>query len=193
MRVQRPAAHVHRAPDRAALGDQPGPRPSWRTPCRSSRAPISSTTRRRRTCSRPSSRRRPADRARLPPPRLFEPLGIENPTWGTSPQGISPGGYGLSVRTEDIAKFGQLYLQKGKWHGKQLVPAAWVEAATARQTSNGSNPEERLGPGLRLPVLALPPRRLPRRRGVRPVLHRPARAGRRRSPSPAACATCRPS
>ena len=74
-------------------------------------------------------------------PRLFEPLGIENPTWGISPQGISLGGYGLSIRTEDIAKFGQLYLQKGQWHGKQLVPTAWVEAATARQTSNGSNPK----------------------------------------------------
>ncbi len=74
-------------------------------------------------------------------PRLFDPLGIKNPTWEKSPQGISTGGYGLSVRTEDIAKFGQLYLQKGKWNGKQLVPAAWVEEATARQTSNGSNPK----------------------------------------------------
>ncbi len=46
-------------------------------------------------------------------PRLFEPLGIENPSWGTSPQGISLGGYGLSIRTEDIARFGQLYLRKG--------------------------------------------------------------------------------
>jgi CubicO group peptidase (beta-lactamase class C family) len=74
-------------------------------------------------------------------PRLFEPLGIENPTWGTSPQGVSLGGYGLSVRTEDIARFGQLYLQKGKWNGKQVVPQSWVDAATARQTSNGSNPK----------------------------------------------------
>ncbi len=74
-------------------------------------------------------------------PRLFEPLGIENPTWDTSPQGISLGGYGLSVRTEDIAKLGQLYLQKGQWNGRPLVPAAWVDAATARQTSNGSNPK----------------------------------------------------
>lgn len=74
-------------------------------------------------------------------PRLFEPLGIENPTWETSPQGISTGGYGLSLRAEDIAKFGQLYLQKGKWDGKQLVPEAWIDAATARQTSNGSNPD----------------------------------------------------
>ncbi|HJZ58035.1 MAG TPA: serine hydrolase, partial [Gemmataceae bacterium] len=74
-------------------------------------------------------------------PRLFDPLGIEKPTWEASPQGITAGGYGLSIRTEDIAKFGQLYLQKGKWNGKQLVPEAWVEAATARQTSNGSNPK----------------------------------------------------
>jgi CubicO group peptidase (beta-lactamase class C family) len=73
-------------------------------------------------------------------PRLFAPLGIAHPTWETSPQGISCGGYGLSVRTEDIARFGQLYLQKGKWQGQQLVPEAWVEAATARQTSNGSSP-----------------------------------------------------
>lgn len=73
-------------------------------------------------------------------PRLFDPLGIKDPTWEMSPQGIATGGYGLSIRTEDIAKFGQLYLQKGKWNGKQLVPEAWVAAATARQTSNGSNP-----------------------------------------------------
>ncbi len=74
-------------------------------------------------------------------PRLFEPLGIEGATWDTSPQGISIGGYGLKVRTEDIAKFGQLYLQRGAWNGKQILPAAWVDEATARQTSNGSRPE----------------------------------------------------
>ena len=74
-------------------------------------------------------------------PRLFEPLGIEHPAWETSPQGISTGGWGLSIRTEDIARFGQLYLQKGKWQQKQLLPEAWVDAATARQTSNGSNPK----------------------------------------------------
>src|SRR5262249_39249260 len=55
-------------------------------------------------------------------PRLFDPLGIEDPAWGTSPQGVTLGGYGLSVRTEDIARFGQLYLQKGRWKGRQLVP-----------------------------------------------------------------------
>ncbi len=74
-------------------------------------------------------------------PRLFEPLGIEKPRWDTSPQGISLGGYGLFVRTEDIAKFGQLYLQKGQWQGQQLLTSAWVTQATSRQTSNGSNPK----------------------------------------------------
>jgi CubicO group peptidase (beta-lactamase class C family) len=74
-------------------------------------------------------------------PRLFEPLGFENPTWVASPQGISAGAYGLMARTEEIARFGQLYLQKGLWKGRQLVPASWVEEATALQTSNGSSPK----------------------------------------------------
>ncbi len=73
-------------------------------------------------------------------PRLFEPLGIASPKWDTSPQGITIGGYGLYLRTEDIAKFGQLYLQKGKWNGKQLLPESWVELATSKQVSNGSDP-----------------------------------------------------
>jgi CubicO group peptidase (beta-lactamase class C family) len=74
-------------------------------------------------------------------PRLFEPLGIEQPVWDANFQGISLGGYGLRVRTEDIAKFGQLYLQKGRWNGKQLLPAEWVAMATSKETSNGSNPK----------------------------------------------------
>jgi CubicO group peptidase (beta-lactamase class C family) len=73
-------------------------------------------------------------------PRLFDPLGIENPTWDASKQGVSLGGFGLNVRTEDIARFGQLYLQKGQWQGRQLVPSAWVETATSRMMSNGSSP-----------------------------------------------------
>ncbi|MBO9657302.1 MAG: serine hydrolase, partial [Chitinophagaceae bacterium] len=74
-------------------------------------------------------------------PRLFEPLGIPRPTWEKSPEGISVGGWGLMIRTQDIASLGQLYLQKGVWKGKQLIPAAWVEEATKKQTSNGSNPD----------------------------------------------------
>jgi CubicO group peptidase (beta-lactamase class C family) len=73
-------------------------------------------------------------------PRLFEPLGIAGATWATNFQGVPLGGYGLKVRTEDIARFGQLYLQKGRWNGKQLIPAAWVAEATSKQTSNGSSP-----------------------------------------------------
>lgn len=73
-------------------------------------------------------------------PRLFEPLGIENPTWEKCPKGINTGGWGLKVTTEDIARFGQLYLQRGKWRGRQLVPEAWVAQATSKQISNGSNP-----------------------------------------------------
>jgi hypothetical protein len=74
-------------------------------------------------------------------PRLFDPLGFKDPTWEVSPQGINTGGFGLRLRTAEIARFGQLYLQKGKWDGKQLIPAAWVKEATSLQTSNGSNPK----------------------------------------------------
>lgn len=74
-------------------------------------------------------------------PRLFDPLGIENPTWESDPDGISTGGWGLAITTEDISKFGQLYLQKGMWKGKQLVSESWVEEATKIQSSNGSNPD----------------------------------------------------
>ena len=73
-------------------------------------------------------------------PRLFEPLGILNPKWDATPRGVTLGGYGLSATTEDIARFGQLYLQKGEWGGRRLLPAEWVAAATTRQASNGSNP-----------------------------------------------------
>jgi hypothetical protein len=74
-------------------------------------------------------------------PRLFEPLGIENATWRTCPRGINTGAFGLNVKTEDIACFGQMYLQKGLWRGQRLLPEAWVEEATTRHVSNGSNEE----------------------------------------------------
>jgi CubicO group peptidase (beta-lactamase class C family) len=73
-------------------------------------------------------------------PRLFGPLGMGSPRWDKSAQGISLGGFGLNLRTEDIACFGQLYLQKGQWQGRQLIPADWVEAATSMQIANGSDP-----------------------------------------------------
>jgi len=63
-------------------------------------------------------------------PRLFEPLGITGMTWETCPRGINTGGWGLSIPTEGLAKFGQLYLQKGKWDGEPVLPAQWVREAT---------------------------------------------------------------
>jgi CubicO group peptidase (beta-lactamase class C family) len=74
-------------------------------------------------------------------PRLYEPLGIGVPQWQQSSAGVDLGGVGLHLRTEDIAKFGQLYLQRGEWRGRRLVAAEWVDLATSRQVSNGSNPE----------------------------------------------------
>ncbi len=74
-------------------------------------------------------------------PRLFEPLGIEGAWWETHPvSGVNFGGWGLNLRTEEIARFGQLYLQKGVWEGQQLIPADWVQAATSKQVSNGNDP-----------------------------------------------------
>ncbi|HEV7283064.1 MAG TPA: serine hydrolase [Pirellulaceae bacterium] len=73
-------------------------------------------------------------------PRLFDPLGIEKPQWGSSPEGVTLGGYGLYLKTGDIAKFGQLYLQKGKWNGKQIVPAEWIGQATSKQVENAKDP-----------------------------------------------------
>ena len=58
--------------------------------------------------------------------RLFDPIGIEIPQWETSPEGINCGGWGLSLKTEDMARFGQLLLQGGKWEGRQVIPESWV-------------------------------------------------------------------
>ncbi|MFN8343279.1 MAG: serine hydrolase [Cyclobacteriaceae bacterium] len=68
--------------------------------------------------------------------RLFNPLGITDWDWESDPDGISTGGYGLRVTTEDIAKFGLLYLNGGKWNNQQIVPTNWVKAATSAQISN---------------------------------------------------------
>ncbi len=69
-------------------------------------------------------------------PRLFQPLGIKGWDWEKSPQGLNTAGYGLRVKTEDIAKFGQLYLQKGQWNGKEILPQSWVQEATSYQTKS---------------------------------------------------------
>ena len=72
-------------------------------------------------------------------PRLFEPLGIEGADWETNPEGINTGGWGLRLKTEDLAKFGLLYLNKGKWNGKQILTEEWVEEATSLKIQQNPN------------------------------------------------------
>jgi CubicO group peptidase (beta-lactamase class C family) len=76
-------------------------------------------------------------------PRLFEQLHIEKPHWDESPQGISCGGWGLYLKTEDLAKMGQLLLQNGQWNGKQVIPAEWVAEMSKSQV-------ESINPGTRM-------------------------------------------
>jgi len=66
-------------------------------------------------------------------PRLFDPLGITGMDWEMDLQGVNTGGWGLRLKTEDMAKFAQLFLQKGKWNGKQILPASWVEEASTKK------------------------------------------------------------
>ena len=73
-------------------------------------------------------------------PRLLDPLGIVGAAWESCPRGINVGGWGLSIKTEDIARFAQLYLQRGVWRDRRILPEGWVKEATAKQISNGDDP-----------------------------------------------------
>ncbi|WP_307865175.1 serine hydrolase domain-containing protein [Myceligenerans salitolerans] len=81
--------------------------------------------------------------------RVLEPLGFRGATWEQDPDGLDVGGYGMRVRTEDLAKLGQFCLQRGNWKGAQLVPGEWIEAATSRQihSTHDDWPEWRQGYG----------------------------------------------
>ena len=68
--------------------------------------------------------------------KLFEPLGIQGADWEIGSRGVNTGGWGLRVKTEDIAKLGQLYLQKGIWNGKRLLSEDWIDQATKLQIRN---------------------------------------------------------
>jgi CubicO group peptidase (beta-lactamase class C family) len=73
-------------------------------------------------------------------PRLLDPLGIDTPPWQLAPSGINLGASGLRLRTEDIAKLGQLYLQRGLWQGQRLLTEDWIDRASSVQVQNGGNP-----------------------------------------------------
>jgi CubicO group peptidase (beta-lactamase class C family) len=66
-------------------------------------------------------------------PRLFDPLGIIGMDWEENMMSINTGGWGLRLKTEDMAKLGQLYLQRGVWNGVQLLSASWVEEASTQK------------------------------------------------------------
>ncbi|MFZ9661244.1 MAG: serine hydrolase domain-containing protein, partial [Chitinophagaceae bacterium] len=66
-------------------------------------------------------------------PRLFKPLGITGIDWETNPAGVNTGGWGIRVKTEDMAKLGLLYLNQGVYNGQQLLSKEWVSEATSRQ------------------------------------------------------------
>lgn len=76
---------------------------------------------------------------------LFEPLSIKENKWHTDPQGNQLGGFELHMKTSDIAKIGQLYLNKGKWNDKQILPEEWVENATKAHNEGGFPHGEKYG------------------------------------------------
>ena len=69
--------------------------------------------------------------------RFYEPLHITGATWTQNAEGINMGASHLRIRTEDIAKLGLLYVQNGKWNGKQILSRDWVAVATAKQMESG--------------------------------------------------------
>ena len=69
--------------------------------------------------------------------RLFHPLGITDALWEESPEGITCGGWGLYIRPETMAAFGQFLLNKGQWHGMQLLSSSWVSEMMKPQSMNG--------------------------------------------------------
>jgi CubicO group peptidase (beta-lactamase class C family) len=76
-------------------------------------------------------------------PRIFQPLGIRGIDWDLNPQGINLGMIGLRLRTEDLAKFGQLLMQNGLWNKKQLIPESWVKEATSMKIES-NDPSNKL-------------------------------------------------
>jgi CubicO group peptidase (beta-lactamase class C family) len=83
-------------------------------------------------------------------PRLLDPLGIDSPTWETDSRGVNIGGSGLHIRTEEIARFGQMYLQKGAWNGQRILTEQWIAEATSSHSDNSNtqtNPDWTAGYG----------------------------------------------
>lgn len=71
--------------------------------------------------------------------KVFNPMNITEVAWEISPEGVNTGGWGLHIQSESLAKFGQLLLNRGKWEGKQLIPASWVEQMMSKQMETGGD------------------------------------------------------
>lgn len=69
-------------------------------------------------------------------PRLYEPLGIDEPMWERNQDGIESGGWGMYLKTEEMAKFMQCYLDGGRFMGEQIIPEWWVKEASKKQVDN---------------------------------------------------------
>jgi CubicO group peptidase (beta-lactamase class C family) len=63
--------------------------------------------------------------------KLFTPLGINKYEWAKDRQNINLGGFGLAITPRDMAKFGYLYLNKGKWKNEQIIPEDWISTSTS--------------------------------------------------------------
>lgn len=70
---------------------------------------------------------------------LFRPMEIREAEWELSPEGINTGGWGLKLKPESLAKFGQLLLDGGRWNGEQLVPRRWVEEMMTPHIATGGD------------------------------------------------------
>jgi len=76
---------------------------------------------------------------------LFSPLGIEDFTWPTDYQGNNIGCAELTLQTRDLAKFGQLYLNKGMWNGKQIISSEWIDESAKKHSDGGPPSMEEYG------------------------------------------------
>ncbi len=74
--------------------------------------------------------------------KFFGPVGITSVVTTYSPSGVPCGGWGMAMTTEDLARFGQFYLQRGQWEGKQLLSRDWVALATSKETRSGWSDED---------------------------------------------------
>ncbi|WP_230552427.1 serine hydrolase domain-containing protein [Teredinibacter turnerae] len=62
---------------------------------------------------------------------LFDPLEIKSVEWQYTPTGLAMTGGGLNMRSADLLKLAQLYLNAGQWQGKQIISSEWVKTSTS--------------------------------------------------------------